>query len=102
MNIFPNPRVCEFSAPIIPIRTIPSLLDVLDWWENSWGIKNGEELNADIVSGHKSTLLMQLGNIAQRAGRSLNINPENGHIIKDREANKLWQRSYEKGCEMKL
>ena len=64
--------------------------------------ENGEELNADIVSGHKSTLLMQLGNIAQRAGRSLNINPENGHIIKDREANKLWRRSYEKGWEMKL
>ena len=64
--------------------------------------KMSKELNADIVSGHKSTLLMQLGNIAQRTGRSLNINPENGHIIKDREANKLWKRSYEKGWEMNL
>ncbi|GLR16379.1 Gfo/Idh/MocA family protein [Portibacter lacus] len=65
-------------------------------------IKNGTSLNADIDSGHKSTLLVQLGNIAQRTGNSLNIDPSNGHIIDDSEALKLWSRSYEKGWEMKL
>lgn len=65
-------------------------------------IINGSSLNADIDSGHKSTLLVQLGNIAQRVGNSLNINPENGHIVQDEEAQKLWSRSYEKGWEMKL
>ena len=65
-------------------------------------ILNGTALNADIDSGHKSTLLVQLGNIAQRSGRSLNIDPQNGHIIGDNEAQKLWSRSYEKGWEMKL
>lgn len=42
-------------------------------------IRKGTPLNADIVSGHKSTLLVQLGNIAQRVGRTLNIDPLSGH-----------------------
>ncbi|MCK3683877.1 Gfo/Idh/MocA family oxidoreductase [Maribellus sp. YY47] len=66
------------------------------------GILKGEKLRSDIDSGHKSTLLVQLGNIAQRVGRSLDIDPTNGHIIKDKEASKLWTREYEKGWEMKL
>lgn len=65
-------------------------------------ILNGETLKSDIDSGHKSTLLVQLGNIAQRVGHSLEINPENGHIVGDKEAQKLWAREYEKGWEMKL
>lgn len=65
-------------------------------------ITNGETLKSDIDSGHKSTLLVQLGNISQRVGHSLEINPENGHIIGDKDAQKLWSREYEKGWEMKL
>ena len=65
-------------------------------------INSGATLNADIDSGHKSTLLVQLGNIAQRTGNSLNIDPSSGHIIDDAEAQKLWTRSYQKGWEMKL
>lgn len=65
-------------------------------------IYNGETLKSDIDSGHKSTLLVQLGNIAQRVGHSLEINPENGRIVGDKEAQKLWSREYEKGWEMKL
>ncbi len=66
------------------------------------GIRGGSsKLNADIESGHKSTLLVQLGNIAQRVGHSLEIDPENGHILNDKEALKYWSRSYEKGWEMK-
>lgn len=67
------------------------------------GVRYGRtKLNAEIESGHKSTLLVQLGNIAQRVGHSLDINPKNGHILKDKEALKYWSRSYEKGWEMKL
>ncbi|HKL33376.1 MAG TPA: Gfo/Idh/MocA family oxidoreductase [Tangfeifania sp.] len=65
-------------------------------------IRSGEPLKSDIDSGHKSTLLVQLGNIAQRVGHSLEIDPKNGHIIKDKAAQKLWEREYEKGWEMKL
>lgn len=66
------------------------------------GILKGAQLHSDIDSGHKSTLLVQLGNIAQRVGHSLDIDPQNGHIVKDRDAEKLWSRRYEKGWEMKL
>jgi len=67
------------------------------------GIRNGSKvLNQQILSGHKSTLLVQLGNIALRAGRTLNINPENGHIVNDNEAMKLWSRQYEPGWEPKV
>jgi predicted dehydrogenase len=67
------------------------------------GIREGSSrLNADIESGHKSTLLVQLGNIAQRIGHSLEIDPETGHILDDEKANKYWSRSYETGWEMKL
>lgn len=67
------------------------------------GIRDGRSiLNANIEAEHKSTLLVQLGNIAQRVGRSLDINPENGHILRDKEAMKYWSRTYEKGWEMKL
>lgn len=71
--------------------------------QNMFGaIKNGTSLNSDVDSGHKSTLLVQLGNISQRVGRTLNINPENGHILNDNEARQYWSRTYEKGWEMKL
>ena len=65
-------------------------------------ISNGTELNSGIVSGHKSTLLVQLGNISQRVGRSLEIDASNGHIINDTDAQKYWSRTYEPGWEMKL
>jgi predicted dehydrogenase len=57
---------------------------------------------ADALNGHKSTLWMQLGNIAQRVGHTLNIDPSNGHILEDKEAMKLWGREYENGWEPTL
>lgn len=65
-------------------------------------IRKGAVLNSDIESGHKSTLLVQLGNIAQRVGHSLKIDASNGHILRDSEAQKLWGRAYEPGWEMIL
>lgn len=65
-------------------------------------IKNGTLLNANLVDGCTSTLLVQLGNISQRTGHSLSIDPSNGHIINDKKASKLWSRNYEKGWEMIL
>lgn len=77
-------------------------LDALHIQNMFEGILDGKELNADVDSGHKSTLLVQLGNIAQRVGRSLNIDPSNGHILQDKAALEYWGRTYEKGWEMKL
>ena len=66
------------------------------------GIRTGAKVNSDINSGHKSTLLVQLGNIALRSGHTLNVDPINGHIINDKEASKYWSREYEKGWEPKV
>lgn len=65
-------------------------------------IRKGTKLHADVTTGHISTLLMQLGNIANRVGRTLDIDPKNGHILNDKEANKLWSRKYQPGFEVKI
>lgn len=62
-------------------------------------IKKGTVLNSDITSGHQSTLLCQLGNIAFRSGGALQIDPENGHIKNNLAASKLWKREYQQGWE---
>ena len=56
-------------------------------------------LNSEIETGHKSTLLCHLGNIAHRTGDTLNCDPANGHIINNPAAEKLWKRDYEPGWE---
>lgn len=66
------------------------------------GIRNGKKLNSDLLNGCISTQLVQLGNISQRVGHSLNIDPITGRILNDKKANKLWGREYEKGWEMKI
>jgi predicted dehydrogenase len=66
------------------------------------GIRNGTPLNSDILGGHKSTLLVQLGNIAQRTGSTLNIDPQTGHIKNNPGASGLWSREYQPGWEPKV
>ncbi len=65
-------------------------------------IRVGTPLNADILSGYKSTLLVQLGNIAQRTGNALHLDPSNGHIKNDPVASKLWSREYQPGWEPRI
>jgi predicted dehydrogenase len=60
-------------------------------------IKNNRRPNCDVEVGYKSVVAMQLGNIAWRVGRDLKIDPQNGHILDDKDATKLWSRAYEKG-----
>ena len=62
-------------------------------------IRLSKRPNADVEIGFKSTLWVQLGNIAQRVGHTVNIDGSNGHIVGDNEAMKLWTRSYEPGWE---
>ncbi len=66
------------------------------------GIRKGTSLNMTVESGHKCTLLMQLANISLRTGRTLDINPADGRIIGDNEAQRFWSRSYESGWEPKI
>jgi predicted dehydrogenase len=60
-------------------------------------VRNGSTPNADVEDGHKSTLLCHLGNIAVRTGQSLQIDPSNGHIRNNTEAEALWAREYRSG-----
>ncbi len=84
-------------------RTGPGMeLDALHIQNFFSAIKKGTKLNSDILSGHQSTLLVQLGNISQRTGRALKVDPSNGRILNDKEAMKLWSREYEKGWEPKI
>jgi predicted dehydrogenase len=62
-------------------------------------IREGESLTAPIDDASISTQICHYGNIAQETGSSINLNPENGKIINNQEAQKLWKREYEKGWE---
>jgi predicted dehydrogenase len=65
-------------------------------------VRGTDKLNCPIEIGFKSTLLPQLGNISYRVDRVLHIDPNNGRILNDPEAQKLWSREYEKGWEVKV
>jgi len=65
-------------------------------------VRGTATLNAEVREGHISTLLCQLGNIAFRTGRSINVDGQTGHVVGDAEAARYWQRDYEKGWEMAL
>jgi len=60
-------------------------------------IRKGTSLTSPITEGHKSVLLCHLGNISQQVGRTLHIDPLNGHILEDPEAAALWGREYADG-----
>jgi predicted dehydrogenase len=59
------------------------------------------KLNSPIAEGHRSTLMCHLGNIAFRVGRTLKCRPADGHILDDKDAEKLWSKDYEPGWEPK-
>ena len=74
-------------------------LHVMDFLD---AIVNNRRPNCDVELGHKSTVAMQLGNISLRVGHDLKIDPKNGHIIGDKNAQRLWSRTYEKGWQPKV
>ncbi|MGB1924965.1 MAG: Gfo/Idh/MocA family protein, partial [Rubripirellula sp.] len=65
-------------------------------------VRSGRLPNADIEIAHQSTLLCHLGNIAYRTGGVLNLDPSNGHILNNANAEAMWGREYEPGWEPKI
>lgn len=66
-------------------------------------ITSGEKLHSPIEEGNISITMLQLSNIAWKTGRTLNLNPANGHILDEKLAMEmLWQREYEPGWELIL
>lgn len=70
-----------------------------NWFD---AIRKGTQLNSTLADACVSTQLVQLGNIAQRVGRSLKVDPMTGRILDDPEAMKLYSRTYEPGWEPKV
>lgn len=57
-------------------------------------IRGNAQLNADAMTGHLSTSLCHLGNIATRLGRTLTFDPATEQIVGDVEANAFIRREY--------
>ncbi len=90
---------------VIDVRNLADPTQELDEYhiQNFFdGIKKGTPVISDILGGHQSTLLVQLGNISQRTGRTLQIDPSNGHILNDADALKYWSREYQPGWEPRI
>jgi predicted dehydrogenase len=100
-----NKLIKEVKSPIgtiVPTATgMGDKLDGLHLINFAESIRGKAKLNSPIADAFKSTLLPQLGNIAQRSGKVLDCDPSNGHF-KDKDAMQYWARTYEKGWEMKL
>jgi len=65
-------------------------------------VRNGVPVNCPATEGHVSVGLLHLGNISWRTGHELYCDTSNGHILRDEDAMKLWQREYEPGWEPKV
>ncbi len=57
-------------------------------------IRSGAELNANALTGHLSSSIPHLANLACRVGRSFRFDPIREEIIGDEEANRLLERTY--------
>jgi predicted dehydrogenase len=64
-------------------------------------IRGKEELNSPIAQGAISQMLTHYANISSRIGKPFEVDETNGRIF-DRDAMKLWKRTYEPGWEPKL
>ncbi len=64
-------------------------------------IRGTEKLRAPIDDASISQMLTHYANISSRIGRSIEVD-ENSGTIYDRDAMKLWKRTYEPGWEPKL
>ena len=64
-------------------------------------IRGKEELTSPIEQGALSQALTHYANISSRIGKSFDVDETSGRIF-DREAMKLWSRSYEPGWEPSL
>jgi predicted dehydrogenase len=63
-------------------------------------VKNRSRPAADIETGHVSSAMCHLGNIAYRVGREVTFMPETATFVGDRDANLLLSRSYRAGWEL--
>jgi len=58
-------------------------------------IRTGEKLHAPVSEGNVAVTMLQLSNIAWKFNRELRLDPQDGRILGDDEAMKMWGREYE-------
>jgi predicted dehydrogenase len=92
----------EGEDPTNPISSTGAGMDTAHVSNFIETVRGTQQLNCPIEEGSKSVTLLHLGNIAWRVGRELHCNSEDGHILNDNDAMKLWQREYERGWEPKI
>ncbi len=99
-----NPIKFEFENSVSATTNTQGIggLDV-DHVKNFFnGIRKDESLHADINDASISTMLCHLGNFAQDAGHSLNIDTKTGKVLNNETVMKNWKREYENGWEPKI
>ncbi|HSH96593.1 MAG TPA: Gfo/Idh/MocA family oxidoreductase [Roseimicrobium sp.] len=80
-----------------PASDIPHFTNFID------SIRNGTKLNSPIEEVQKSSLLCHLGNIAYRAGRTIEYDAVSKNIKGDEGAKmRFWSRDYREGWEPKV
>jgi predicted dehydrogenase len=82
------------KAPVETGITLGGQNDVLHVKNLCDAIRGEAKLNADALTGHLTTSLVHLGNIATRLGRSLKFDPQMEQFVNDDEANRLTRREY--------
>jgi len=65
-------------------------------------IQSGEALHSPIEQGNVAVTMLQLANYAWALNRTLKLDPTNGHILGDPEAERMTRREYEKGWAPKV
>ena len=65
-------------------------------------IRKDVSLNSDINDASITTMLCHLGNMAQDAGETLQIDTTTGKVLNNKKAMQSWKREYQKGWEPKL
>lgn len=61
------------------------------------GIRTGQKLNAPVSVGNVAVTMLQLSNIAWEVNRELHLDTQQGKILNDPTAMKLWYRDYQPG-----
>ncbi|UJH68585.1 Gfo/Idh/MocA family protein [Allomuricauda sp. SCSIO 65647] len=65
-------------------------------------IRMDTEMNSPIADASISTMLCHLGNMAQDAGETIEIDVKTGKVLNNDTVMATWKRDYEKGWEPKL
>jgi predicted dehydrogenase len=106
MTIASSARIYDLKSQLV--REIPGKIegnlsaDALHFANFLDGMREGRALRSEIEEGQKSTLLCHLGNIAWRAGRTVNFDPASRKIVGDDAAAVLWRREYREGWAPKV